>query len=541
MKKTKLCTFILFAIMLLSLLPTTAIAIESAQSAAVIKDISTATELRVALENDAGAHIKLTKDITFTTQNAADVDFGVILGEGYYTIDLNGCKIEYNYKGRGGDPNGSPLGTHYAKGLTINGPGTIVGGSYAIEQCNQFGVLTVNGGTLKGVINSGIRMTGGIAYINGGTVTGNFYGIFHEDGIVVLNGGTIKSVVKKTMGGQTPKKYGVVKNNVFTGSAVIEDIILAVDDLTIATGSSIKVMRGGGLVIKNSFANNGMFTYESGLKSISGKAEINKEYGVRIMQDMTFNSLCIRGRARMSIENGATVTVTGTFSTEQNCGIMAENGTLRLLGSIDHKGNAVGVPELEPGSGDTVPRDFIRETAAAERLKALELFRGVGTNPDGSTNFNLDRAPSRTEALVMLIRLLGKDAEANSGSWKHPFTDVPGWANEEVGYAYEKGLTKGSSATEFGVGTASAQMYLTFVLRALGYSDAAGGEFAWDKPEELARSVGILPEGVHLNNFLRADVVLISEAALSAKLKDSRDTLLDKLIADGAVSSSHTD
>lgn len=89
--------------------------------------------IAAALENDVGAHIKLTKDITFTTQNAADVDFGVILGEGYYTIDLNSCKIEYNYKGRGGDLNGSPLATHYAKGLTINGPGTIVGGSYAIE------------------------------------------------------------------------------------------------------------------------------------------------------------------------------------------------------------------------------------------------------------------------------------------------------------------------------------------------------------------------------------------------------------------------
>jgi hypothetical protein len=110
-----------------------------------------------------------------------------------------------------------------------------------------------------------------------------------------------------------------------------------------------------------------------------------------------------------------------------------------------------------------------------------------------------------------------------------------------VGYAFEKGLTNGSSATKFGTGIASVKMYLTFVLRALGYSDAEGGEFTWDKPEELARNAGILPESVHLDNFLRADVVLISEAALSAKLKDSRDTLLDKLIADGAVSSSHTD
>jgi hypothetical protein len=189
---------------------------------------------------------------------------------------------------------------------------------------------------------------------------------------------------------------------------------------------------------------------------------------------------------------------------------------LKLLGSIYHRGHADGVPELDVDTGGAPLHDPARETAAAERLRVLGLFKGVGTNPDGSTNYDLGRAPSRTEALVMLIRLLGKDAEANSGNWKHPFTDVPKWADKYVGYAYEKGLTKGSSATEFGTGTASAQMYLTFVLRALGYSDAAGGQFTWDKPETLARSVGILQEGIHVEYFLRADMVLISEAALSA-------------------------
>ena len=44
-----------------------------------------------------------------------------------------------------------------------------------------------------------------------------------------------------------------------------------------------------------------------------------------------------------------------------------------------------------------------------------------------------------------------------------------------------------------------------------------------------------------MESFLRADVALISEAALSARLKNSRDTLLDKLIADGAVSLTNTD
>ena len=257
-------------------------------------------------------------------------------------------------------------------------------------------------------------------------------------------------------------------------------------------------------------------------------------------------------RACLTIENGATVTVSDTFVTEQGCTIIAKDGTLKLLGSIDHSGYAEGVPELEalqddnsggdqgqvPGPGPgPVPehRDFIAETAAAERLKALGLFQGVGTNPDGSTNFDLARKPSRTEALVMLIRLLGKDNEAVSGSWEHPFTDVPKWADNYVGYAYENKLTNGISATEFGTGTASYKTYLTFVLRALGYSDKGGVDFTWDMPDDLALSIGIMAAGMHHEDFLRADVVLVSEAALNAMLKDGSNTLLDKLIEDGAV------
>ncbi|MDD2637132.1 MAG: hypothetical protein PHW82_16705, partial [Bacteroidales bacterium] len=69
------------------------------------------------------------------------------------------------------------------------------------------------------------------------------------------------------------------------------------------------------------------------------------------------------------------------------------------------------------------------ETKAAA-LKQLGLFKGVS-----DTNFDLNRAPTRTESLVMLIRVLGKEAEALNGSFSHPFTDVPSWADKYVGYA----------------------------------------------------------------------------------------------------------
>ena len=164
----------------------------------------------------------------------------------------------------------------------------------------------------------------------------------------------------------------------------------------------------------------------------------------------------------------------------------------------------------------------------AGALKSLGLFKGVS-----DTDFDLNREPTRVEALVMLIRTLGEEDAATNGSYSHPFTDVPSWADAYVGYAWERGLTKGISATEFGSGNASAAMYVTFMLRALGYSDGEG-DFAWDNPFALARESGIVDDGVDLTHFLRADVVEVSYAALSAKLKDGVKTLAEKLI-DGGV------
>ncbi len=164
--------------------------------------------------------------------------------------------------------------------------------------------------------------------------------------------------------------------------------------------------------------------------------------------------------------------------------------------------------------------------AKAEALKQLGLFKGVS-----DTDFALNRAPTRIEALVMLIRSLGKETEALSGNFSHPFTDVPAWADKYVGYAYAKGLTKGTSATELGSGNADSDMYLTFMLRALGYSDSAG-DFKWNAPDILAKAVGILPGSVNAANFLRADVVLVSWSALEADLKSGMQSLSNKLISD---------
>lgn len=173
-------------------------------------------------------------------------------------------------------------------------------------------------------------------------------------------------------------------------------------------------------------------------------------------------------------------------------------------------------------------------TEAADAINALGLFNGTGTDANGKPIYDLDRAPTRAEAVTMLVRLLGKDEEAKAGTWTTPFTDVPDWAKPYVGYAYANGLTTGTSTTTFsGDDTVTATQYLTLVLRALDYKDS-DGDFSWDKAWELSDKIGITAGeyGTDSHQFLRADVALISNDALSSKIKDTDGTLLERIKKD---------
>lgn len=195
------------------------------------------------------------------------------------------------------------------------------------------------------------------------------------------------------------------------------------------------------------------------------------------------------------------------------------------------------VLSLVPANAFAASSNLSFEEELAKDLKALGIFKGVS-----ETDFALDRAPTRTEALIMLIRVLGKESDALAKGGKHPFLDVPAWADKYVGYAYENKLTNGMSATKFGGNTvASSSMYLTFVLRALGYSDANGVDFTWDNPYTLARTCGIMLGNPDTIDFLRADVVLVSYAALEAEVKGTKQTLAQKLITAGVFSAATYD
>lgn len=173
--------------------------------------------------------------------------------------------------------------------------------------------------------------------------------------------------------------------------------------------------------------------------------------------------------------------------------------------------------------------------AAADRLNSLGLFQGVGVNDDGTLNYALDRAPTRQEAVTLLVRLLGKEAEALAGSWEMPFEDVDNWAIPYVGYAYANALTSGTSATKFsGSDTVSASQYLTFVLRALGYS--SDSDFSWDSAWTLTDELGITGgEYGAATAFTRGDAVTVSANALDKPVKSGGKTLLETINEAGSV------
>lgn len=166
----------------------------------------------------------------------------------------------------------------------------------------------------------------------------------------------------------------------------------------------------------------------------------------------------------------------------------------------------------------------------AEEMKDMGLFRGT------DTGFELDRVPNRAEAVIMLIRLLGVEEDALEGDYEHPFTDVPDWADAHVAYAYENGLTTGTAATLFDPRTeCSAQMFVTFMLRALGYSDL-DGDFTYSDAIDFGKGVGIIDDFLADGPFLRDDMVAVAYLALGTAPNDGEfDTLLDKLVDEGAV------
>ena len=170
----------------------------------------------------------------------------------------------------------------------------------------------------------------------------------------------------------------------------------------------------------------------------------------------------------------------------------------------------------------------------ADWLHEVGLFAGT------ETGYALEQPATRAQAAVMLVRLLGKEDVANEAAHKHPFTDVPQWAGNAVGYMYSNGISNGISITKFGSSRQiTAQDYVTMLLRAMKYKDVRDFEsnesvkFAvergmfWDEPQYV--------EMASTASFLREHLVFASFRLLDGNMYDEEETLAGFLCSQGIL------
>ena len=173
-------------------------------------------------------------------------------------------------------------------------------------------------------------------------------------------------------------------------------------------------------------------------------------------------------------------------------------------------------------------------TDLAAALYDMGLIRGDGGG------FALERGVTRVEMLYMTLTLLGERDIADAYTGPKVFTDVPDWAANAVAYAYSKGYTQGTGGSSFSPDmSADAGQFATMLLRVLGYSDAPGGEFTWDKGLEFGSTTGLLTSGeasgLRGAQFMRDQLMYMSYYALDARLRGSAQTLENALISRGVM------
>lgn len=158
---------------------------------------------------------------------------------------------------------------------------------------------------------------------------------------------------------------------------------------------------------------------------------------------------------------------------------------------------------------------------AANALYSMGLIEGVGTNPDGTPNFNLGQPFTRGEGVAIIVILIGAREKATSGSFENPYTDNLGWAEPFVLYATANNLVSGTGDGAFRSGDPmDIRQFLVMVLRMLGYWD---GTADWKESPNLSRSLGAdVPTAWNQKDakYTRGDAILACYSALDVLVGD---------------------
>lgn len=292
---------------------------------------------------------------------------------------------------------------------------------------------------------------------------------------------------------------------------------------------------------------------------LSGQGEISGEAAGSYAATWTEQRLkegdvltCTTGTSVLVLAGGASVTFSGAVVDVTTGSTISSGSTLaanhRYMVAEDTTADFTVTSKTAvvnyQGSYAFQYSDSTDYNAIAAALKTMNLFKGSYTGY--GEGYDLEVAPTRLQALIMFIRVLGEEDEALAYSGSTPFTDIAAGTQSEkyVGYAYSKGYTNGYSATTFRPSqTVTASQYMEFILRALGYSSSANTDLSGTLNNAVLN--GVITPGEYISlqtgTFLRADLAYISYYSLDAEVSGTGLTLRDTLISKGVFSAAQSD
>jgi hypothetical protein len=176
------------------------------------------------------------------------------------------------------------------------------------------------------------------------------------------------------------------------------------------------------------------------------------------------------------------------------------------------------------------------ELSDVEICEKLGMLKGTG---DGVTVEYLTSPTERNQAAIMFLRLQGLEDEALAYDGEDNFDDADElWSGGQAILAYLKANPElgwqgvGDNKFEPRV-TIDAKSYYKVMLEALGYKQEV--DFLWSNVLEFAAEKG-LSAIAPVEEVTNAEIAAATVEALKATVKDSEQTLIEKLVADGIVS-----
>jgi hypothetical protein len=175
------------------------------------------------------------------------------------------------------------------------------------------------------------------------------------------------------------------------------------------------------------------------------------------------------------------------------------------------------------------------ELSDVEICEKLGMLKGTG---DGVTVEYLTSPTERNQAAIMFLRLQGLEDEALAYDGEDNFDDADElWSGGQAILAYLKANPElgwqGVGDNKFEPrATIDAKSYYKVMLEALGYKQEV--DFLWSNVLEFAAEKG-LSAIAPVEEVTNAEIAAATVEALKATVKDSEQTLIEKLVADGVV------